>query len=179
MYEVSEKYRQAIRGRSRKFEWRGTITTTTGRVYHFTTKDIVKGSGTLTRSCSGSTSLEMGSVYAAELDISLFLNVDRYSLYDAVIDLFFVFRHRETRTWNNLRSASWDSIRATAWNVQYTPEEIPMGRFVISEATRTLTVLQLKSYDFMLKFEKNMVTSGNTRPMPVSAVESAPGRWPM
>lgn len=56
MYEVSEKYRQAIRGRSRKFEWRGTITTTTGRVYHFTTKDIVKGSGTLTRSCSGSTS---------------------------------------------------------------------------------------------------------------------------
>ena len=163
MYEVSEKYRQAIRGRSRKFEWRGTITTTTGRVYHFTTKDIVKGSGTLTRSCSGSTSLEMGSVYAAELDISLFLNVDRYSLYDAVIDLFFVFRHRETRTWNNLRSASWDSIRATAWNVQYTPEEIPMGRFVISEATRTLTVLQLKSYDFMLKFEKNMVTSGNTR----------------
>ena len=163
MYEVSEKYRQAIRGRSRKFEWRGTITTTTGRVYHFTTKDIVKGSGTLTRSCSGSTSLEMGSVYAAELDISLFLNVDRYSLYDAVIDLSFVFRHRETRTWNNLRSASWDSIRATAWNVQYTPEEIPMGRFVISEATRTLTVLQLKSYDFMLKFEKNMVTSGNTR----------------
>lgn len=163
MYEVSEKYRQAIRGRSRKFEWRGTITTTTGRVYHFTTKDIVKGSGTLTRSCSGSTSLEMGSVYAAELDISLFLNVDRYSLYDAVIDLFFVFRHREMRTWNNLRSASWDSIRVTAWNVQYTPEEIPMGRFVISEATRTLTVLQLKSYDFMLKFEKNMVTSGNTR----------------
>ena len=55
MYEVSEKYRQAIRGRSRKFEWRGTITTTTGRVYHFTTKDIVKGRGTLTRSCSGST----------------------------------------------------------------------------------------------------------------------------
>ena len=163
MYEVSEKYRQAIRGRSRKFEWRGTITTTTGRVYHFTTKDIVKGSGTLTRSCSGSTSLEMGSVYAAELDISLFLNVDRYSLYDAVIDLSFVFRHRETRTRNNLRSASWDSIRATEWNVQYTPEEIPMGRFVISEATRTLTVLQLKSYDFMLKFEKNMVTSGNTR----------------
>ena len=90
MYEVSEKYREAIRGRSRKFDWYGTITTPAGRVYHFTSKDIVKGSGTLTRSCSGSTSLELGSVYAAELDISLFLNVDRYSLYDAVIDLFFV-----------------------------------------------------------------------------------------
>ena len=163
MYEVSEKYREAIRGRSRKFEWRGTITTTAGRVYHFTTKDIVKGSGTLTRSCSGSTSLELGSVYAAELDISLFLNVDRYSMYDAVIDLFFVFRHRSVRKWNELRSGSWDSISGTAWNVQYTSEEIPMGRFVVSEATRTLTVLQLKAYDHMLKFEKKAVNSGNTR----------------
>ena len=79
MYEVSDKYREAIRSQTRKFDWRGTITTTTGRVYRFTSKDIVKGSGSITRSCSGSTSLELGSVYAAELDISLFLNVDRYS----------------------------------------------------------------------------------------------------
>ena len=163
MYEVSEKYRDAIRGRSRKYDWHGTITTPTGRVYHFTNKDIVKGSGTLTRSCSGSTSLELGSVYAAELDISLFLNVDRYSLYDAVIDLFFVCQHRATRRWNDLRSDSWGSIASTPWNVVYTPETVPMGRFVISEATRTLTILQLKAYDFMLKFEKNMVNSGTTR----------------
>ena len=163
MYEVSEKYREAIRGRSRKFDWYGTITTPAGRVYHFTSKDIVKGSGTLTRSCSGSTSLELGSVYAAELDISLFLNVDRYSLYDAVIDLFFVCQHRGTRRWNDLRSDTWGSIASTPWNVVYTPETVPMGRFVISEATRTLTILQLKAYDFMLKFEKNMVNSGTTR----------------
>lgn len=163
MYEVSEKYRQAIRGRSRKFDWYGTITTTTGRVYEFTTKDIVKGSGTLTRSCAGSTSLELGSVYSAELDISLFLDVDRYSLYDAVIDLFFVFRHRDTRRWNELRALSWDSISGTAWNVQYNPETVPMGRFVISEATRTLTIIQLKAYDFMLKFDKAMVNSGTAR----------------
>ncbi len=163
MYEVSEKYREAIRGRSRKIEWYGTITTPAGRVYHFTSKDIVKGSGTLTRSCSGSTSLELGSVYAAELDISLFLSVDRYSLYDAVIDLFFVCQHRATRRWNDLRSDTWGSIASTPWNVVYTPETVPMGRFVISEATRTLTILQLKAYDFMLKFEKKMINSGTTR----------------
>ena len=93
MYEVSERYRRAIRSHSRKFDWYGTITTAAGRTYHFTVKDIVKGSGTLTRSCSGSTSLEIGSVYAAELTISLFLNIDRYSLYDGVIDLFFAYRH--------------------------------------------------------------------------------------
>ena len=140
MYEVSERYRRAIRSHSRKFDWYGTITTAAGRTYHFTVKDIVKGSGTLTRSCSGSTSLEIGSVYAAELTISLFLNIDRYSLYDGVIDLFFAYRHEGAE-----------------------PEEIPMGRFVISEATRTMTVLQLKAYDHMLKFDKNMANSGNTR----------------
>ena len=58
MYDVSQKYKTAIRRQTRKFEWQGTITTTAGKVYHFTTKDIVKGSGTLTRSCAGSTSLE-------------------------------------------------------------------------------------------------------------------------
>ena len=163
MYEVSEKYRQAIRSHSRKFEWHGTITTKEGKIYHFINKDIVKGSGTLTRSCSGSTSLEMGSVYSAELVISLFLNVDRYTLYDAVIDLYFVYQHQALRTWNSLRHRTWDSLRNLRWNARYEPEEIPMGKFVISEATRTLTVLQLKAYDYMLKFDKEMVSSGNTR----------------
>ena len=163
MYEVSEKYKQAIRSHTRKSEWRGTITTTAGRVYHFVTKDIVKGSGTLTRSCAGSTSLELGSVYAAELDISLFLNVDRYSMYDAVIDLYYVSWYRTRRRWNDLVSSTWDSLRATTWITPYETEEVPMGKFVISEATRTMTILQLKAYDYMLKFEKKLVNSGNTR----------------
>lgn len=163
MYEVSEQYKAAIRGRSRKYQWYGTITTTAGKVYHFTNKDIVKGSGTLTRSCSGSTSLELGSVYAAELDISLFLDVDRYSMYDAVIDLYFVCQHRVRRIWNDLAGMNWNSARATIWNDKGPVETIPMGRFVISEATRTMTVLQLKAYDYMLRFDKDMAHSGNTR----------------
>lgn len=163
MYEVSELYKQCIRGHSRKFEWRGTITTTTGKVYRFTQKDIVKGSGTITRSCSGSTSLELGSVYAAELDISLFLDVDRYSLYDAEIDLEFIFQNRIYRRWNDLRSLSWESMCSTVWDKRYEPEAVPMGKFVISEATRTLTIVQLKAYDYMLKFDKEMASSGNTR----------------
>ena len=163
MYQVSEQYQETIRGRSRTYEWRGTITTKTGQVYPFASKDIVKGSGTLTRSCSGSTAFELGSVYAAELVISLYLDADRYSLYDAVIDLYFVCKHRKQNRWNDLRSFSWDSLRAIRWDYQYTTEEIPMGRFVIAEATRTLTVLQLKAYDYMLKFDKNLVSSGSTR----------------
>ena len=163
MYNVSEQYKTAIRGHSRKFDWYGTITTTAGKVYHFTTKDIVKGSGSITRSCSGSTALELGSVYAAELDISLFLDVDRYSMYDAEIDLYFSYQHRAMRLWNDLRERTWDSISTLPWNGGYTPEAIPMGKFVISEATRTLTVLQIKAYDYMLRFEKNMRSSGSVK----------------
>ncbi|MBQ8962614.1 MAG: hypothetical protein IJ089_02280 [Clostridia bacterium] len=163
MYNVSEQYKTAIRSHSRKFDWYGTITTTAGKVYHFTTKDIVKGSGSITRSCSGSTSLELGSVYAAELDISLFLDVDRYSMYDAEIDLYFAYKHRTMRLWNDLRERTWDSISDLPWNGGYTPEAIPMGKFVISEATRTLTVLQIKAYDYMLRFEKNMRNSGSVK----------------
>ena len=163
MYEVSQEYKDAIRRQTRKFEWYGTITAKNGRVYHFTNKDIVKGSGTLTRSCAGSTSLELGSVYAAELDISLYLDVDRYSLYDAEIDLSFVCRHHVKNIWNNLRGFTWASRHSTTWNDRGPVETIPMGKFVISEATRTLTVLQLKAYDYMLKFDKNMKNSGTVR----------------
>ena len=115
MYEVSQEYKRAIRRQTRKFEWRGTITTTNGKVYHFTTKDIVKGSGTLTRSCAGSTSLELGSVYAAELDISLFLDVDRYSMYDAVIDLSFVCRHSVKRGCTQKGGMTRESRRRSQW----------------------------------------------------------------
>ena len=163
MYEVSQEYKDAIRRQTRKFEWYGTITTKNGRIYHFTNKDIVKGSGTLTRSCAGSTSLELGSVYAAELDISLYLDVDRYSLYDAEIDLSFVCQHHVKNIWNNLRSFTWASRRSTTWNDKGPVETIPMGKFVVAEATRTLTVLQLKAYDYMLKFDKNMKNSGTVR----------------
>ena len=38
-----------------------------------------------------------------------------------------------------------------------------MGKFVVAEATRTLTVLQLKAYDYMLKFDKSMKNSGTVR----------------
>ena len=80
MYSVSDLYKTAIQDNTRSFTWSGTITTKAGRVYPFENKDIVKGSGYVTRQCSGSSEIELGSVYAAELGISLFSDVDRYSL---------------------------------------------------------------------------------------------------
>ena len=45
MFEVSEKFKNAVRQNTRKYEWYGTITTKAGKEYPFTAKDIVKGSG--------------------------------------------------------------------------------------------------------------------------------------
>jgi len=81
MYLISDEFLLAVQENTRKYEWSGKITTTDGTVYKFTAKDIVKGSGYITRSCCGSTELELGSVYASEMKITLFLDVDRYSFW--------------------------------------------------------------------------------------------------
>ena len=66
MYSVSDAYKTAIQENTRSFTWSGKITTTAGREYPFTNEDIVKGSGYVSRQCSGSSEIELGSVYAAE-----------------------------------------------------------------------------------------------------------------
>lgn len=131
MYSVSDAYKSAIQNNSRSFTWSGTIKTTAGRVYAFTNEDIVKGSGYVSRQCSGSSEIELGSVYAAELGISLFLDVDRYSLEDAEIKLFFHMNLPDD-----------------------TVEDVPMGTFYVAEANRKIKTLELKAYDAMLNFEK-------------------------
>ena len=49
MYSVSDSYKTAIQDNTRSFSWSGTITTTSGKVYPFENKDIVKGSGYVSR----------------------------------------------------------------------------------------------------------------------------------
>lgn len=132
MYPVSKEYQKAISESSRSFFWTGAITTKAGKKYTFGNKDIVKGSGYISRQCSGSSEIELGSVYAAELGISLFSDIDRYSLEDASITL---------------------SFHLNVGNETY--EEVPMGIFYIAEANRKIKTLELKAYDAMLNLDKN------------------------
>ena len=132
MYPVSKEYQKAISESSRSFFWTGAIMTKAGKKYTFGNKDIVKGSGYISRQCSGSSEIELGSVYAAELGISLFSDIDRYSLEDASITLSF-------------------HLKAGA----ETYEEVPMGIFYIAEANRKIKTLELKAYDAMLNLDKN------------------------
>lgn len=132
MYPVSNEFLKAIESNARKYYWTGTIVTKNQVIHSFSNEDIVKGSGYINRSACGSSEIELGSVYAAELGITLFSAIDRYTLDEAEIELFF-----------HLILADGSE------------EIIPMGIFEINEANRTVKCLELKAYDYMIRFEKN------------------------
>jgi len=132
MYPVSEGFRQAVQENNRHFYWTGNIQTKQGITYEFGNENIVKGSGYITSQCCGNTEIEIGTIYAAELGITLFSETDRYTLERA-----------EIRLWYHLQTA--DGVYET----------VPMGVFEISEANRTIHCLEIKAYDYMLRFEKN------------------------
>ena len=132
MYQVTDAFLEAVKANTRKYYWTGQITTTDGAVYDFTQEDIVKGSGYITSQCCGSSEIELGSVYAAEMGISLFSDIDRYTLPDAVVTLSYHLM---------LADGSF--------------EEVPMGIFEVSEANRKAKSLEIKAYDYMVRFEKS------------------------
>lgn len=132
MYPVSEAFLQAVQGNTRRYYWTGKITTAAGVEYLFDQENIVKGSGYVTAQCCGNSEIELGAVYAAEMGISLFLDIDRYTLENAKVEL---------------------SYHLCLANGTY--ETVPMGIFEISEANRTAHVLELKAYDAMLRFDKD------------------------
>ena len=132
MYPVSDAFLKAIQSNTRNYYWTGKLKTKAGVTHEFGAADIMKGSGYITRQCCGSTEMELGTVYAAEAGITLFSDIDRYTLEDAELTLAFHLK---------LPDGS--------------EEEVPMGIFEISEANRTAKCLELKGYDYMLRFDKS------------------------
>ena len=132
MYPVSEAFLRAVQENTRRYYWTGRITTKGGAVYPFGYEDIVKGSGYIFAQCCGSAEIELGTVYAAEMGVTLFSQVDRYTLDGAKVELFYHLR-----------------VEGGGF------EEVPMGIFEMSEANRRLHCLELKAYDYMLRFEKS------------------------
>lgn len=133
MYPVSEAFMATIESNSRNFYWTGSIITKNHLSYNFTNQDIVKGSGYITRQCCGSTEIELGTVYASELGITLLSDIDRYTLDEAEVKLFFHLVLPDGSV-----------------------ETIPMGVFEVSEANRSIRCLELKAYDYMLRFDKKL-----------------------
>lgn len=133
MYPVSEEFLQAIDSNTRSYYWTGSIVTKNHVTYEFDNNNIVKGSGYITRQCCSSSEIELGTVYASELGITLLNDVDRYTLDGAEVKIFFHL---------NLPDGS--------------VETVPMGIYEITEANRNIRCLELKGYDYMLRFDKNL-----------------------
>ena len=131
MYPVSDDFLQAVQENTREYKWTGRLVTKSGTIYEIEPKDIVKGSGYITRSCCGNNEIEIGSVYASEMKITLFLDIDRYSLEEAVMEFFYSLK---------LSDGEWETI--------------PMGVFEISEANRHTKTIELTGYDYMIRFDK-------------------------
>jgi hypothetical protein len=98
--------------------------TTGGTTYDFDGSKI--RSGKISRSICDTDKLEVGTVYASELDCELNLSVSRYELYDGIITI-------------SIELDGADDV-------------IPMGSFIISEINQTLDRLNIKAYDSMIKF---------------------------
>ena len=122
LYPVSEAFLSAVQENTRRYYWTGKITTKARVVHEFSEKEIVKGSGYISAQCCDSNEMELGTVYASEMGITLFLDVDRYTLEDAKVELFY---HLE------MEDGSW--------------EEVPMGIFEVSEANRKIKCLESKA----------------------------------
>lgn len=133
MYPVTDAFMKKIEENTREYYWTGTIVTKNHQTYEFTNQEIVKGSGYITRQCCGSNEIELGTVYAAELGITLLSEIDRYTLEGAEIRLYF-------------------HLVLDEGNV----ETVPMGVFEVSEANRAIHCLEIKAYDYMLRFEKEL-----------------------
>lgn len=127
MYPVSDAFFQKIKENTREYYWTGTIVTKGGSKYTFANRDILKGSAYVNHKCCSNGEIEIGSVYAAEMKITLFNNVDRYTLTDAEITLTYHLKLDDGKE-----------------------ETVPMGIFIVSEANRNIKTLDITAYDRML-----------------------------
>ena len=135
-YETSELYKEAIDSPSKITFIDGELKTKIGTVIQITNDVIDQGSFYITNQCVSSDSFSYGSVFAAESGLTLKINIDRYSLYDAELKFFF----------NILLS-----------NNEY--ERIPLGKFYINEPERIGKNVTIKAYDGMINLEKEIEES--------------------
>lgn len=180
MYITNQRYFETLHDSVLRYSWEGNITTTTGNVYTFTNANL-SDNGSITETASETDSLKLGAVYASELSIefySLMLNgsevmaadIDRFTLYDAVIDLKCVIHTEQIYSkWSDVAGVSWDDIADMTWG-DLADWIIPIGKFIVAESMRALPTIQIKAYDFLTRFDKKYASI-------VDRTEKTPYNW--
>lgn len=136
MYPVSETFKTYIKKNTVKYSWHGTIIDKDDNEYTITKRNIVQNSGKITRKCSLD-DLSIGTTCASELQINLYLDVDRYTLFGATITLYFTLYMGEDT------------------------EDVPMGSFVIEECNQSRGQISIVAYDNMTKFDDVRVSASD------------------
>lgn len=140
-YETSPLYKEAIKKESRVTFIDGELIASNGVVININNESLEPGGFYITNQCSKNDSFEFGSVYTAELGITLKTEIDRYILYDSRIKVFF----------NILLSDK-------------TYERIPLGEFNVNEPSRVGRNINIKAYDDMIKLDEELYESTTGTP---------------
>ena len=130
-YKVSDAYKVAVEKPTRMSKISGSLKLVTGTTITISNEVISSGSLYLTNQCVNGDEFQYGSVFAAELGLTITTEIDRYSLFDGEINL----------THHLLVGDD-------------TYEAVPLGIFYVSETTRTGKNISIKAHDAMIKFEK-------------------------
>ena len=131
MFPVSDAYKLAVADSHRKSKMRAVLTIGS-TVINLDDSDIIKDTVYISNQCTNGNEYEYGCVYSAECGITIKSAVDRYSLYDAELKLF------------------WSLWTGTEW------EEIPLGVYYISEPNRINDKISIKALDGMTKLDVNV-----------------------
>lgn len=149
-FETSDLYKEAIDKASRVTFIDGELTTPSGTVIQITNDVIDQGSCYVTNQCVSGDAFAYGSVFAAEAGITLKTEIDRYSLYDSAIQLFF----------NILLS-----------NNKY--ERIPLGKFFVNDPKRIGKNISIKAYDDMVNLGVEIEESTTGKPFELLTLMSS------
>ena len=141
MYNVSEKYREAISRNVREYYIAGELITETGRIIPVNHDTLYEKSLSVTNQCVNGSEFEWGAVFSAEASIGLKTDVDRYEMYNAAFRFSFFLEVEEE---------------------EY--EEIPMGVYTVSQCNRNGDLLSITCLDHMILLEKDLEEDTNGTP---------------
>ena len=130
MYNVSNAYKQAVKSPSVMSKLRINIDGT-----DYNEDNVLQGSFSINNQCSDSSDVTLGCVYIGELSVTFLKNV-------------------------NLNRNTWKGRVIKPYyrlNVGNSYEELPLGVFEVDEALYSASGIEVKAYDHMSKFDKNIV----------------------
>ncbi len=125
MYPVSNAYLNEIAKNNPTTRITGTLTLKSGSTVTINNSTIAKAPSIMNQ-CVNNTELKLGQAYQAQCNISIYSNINRYLVYDAILALSFGLKIGN----------SW--------------EDVPIGEFRVTECLRTSNdILQLTALDAM------------------------------